>query len=141
MSIFQVLKILQFAFEGLEESSYLPHQFTHTNCICYTGTHDNNTTVGWYQTLGEDQKDKLRRYANTDGNNISLDMIRMCLGSIAQYAIFPIQDLLQLGTETRMNTPGIAEDNWAFRYLSEDLEPYRAEWLKQNTILYGRSIQ
>ena len=138
---FPGMKILQFAFEGLEESSYLPHQFTHTNCICYTGTHDNNTTVGWYQTLGEDQKDKLRRYANTDGNNISLDMIRMCLGSIAQYAIFPIQDLLQLGTEARMNTPGIAEDNWAFRYLSEDLETYRAEWLKQNTILYGRSIQ
>ena len=90
---FPGMKILQFAFEGLDESDYHPHNLTTTNCICYTGTHDNDTTTGWYQNLPEPQKDKIRRYCNCDGGIISLDFIRMCMGSIAKYAIFPIQDL------------------------------------------------
>ena len=135
---FPGMKVLQFAFQDLEESIYLPHNFTTTNCICYTGTHDNDTTRGWYQNIPESSKDRIRRYGNTAGNSISLDFIRFCLGSIAKYAIFPIQDLLQLGSEARMNTPGTPSDNWQFRYLSEQLHPEHARWLRETTALFGR---
>ena len=135
---FPGMRILQFAFEGLGESDYLPHNYTTTNCICYTGTHDNDTTAGWYANIPEECRDKIRRYGNTDGGCISLDFIRFCMGSIAKYAIFPIQDLLQLGSEARMNTPGVAADNWAFRYETHDLTPDRASWLFQTTKLFGR---
>jgi len=135
---FPGMKVLQFAFQNLDESIYLPHNFTTTNCICYTGTHDNDTTRGWYQNIPESSKDRIRRYGNTAGNSISLDFIRFCLGSIAKYAIFPIQDLLQLGSEARMNTPGTPSDNWQFRYLSEQLHPEHARWLRETTALFGR---
>lgn len=135
---FPGMKILQFAFDGLGESNYHTHNLTTTNCICYTGTHDNDTTVGWYEKLPEPQKDKIRRYCNCDGGCVSLDFIRMCMSSIARYAIFPIQDLLQTGSETRMNTPGAAMANWTYRFVSEDLTPERAAWLKSTTELFGR---
>ena len=132
------MRILQFGFECLEDGSYLPHNFTTTNCICYTGTHDNDTTTGWYRTISEECRDKIRRYGNTDGGRISLDFIRFCLGSIAKYAIFPIQDLFEMGSETRMNTPGMPSDNWGFRYEAKELTPERASWLLQTTKLFGR---
>ena len=135
---FPGMKVLQFAFQDTGESIYLPHQFTTTNCICYTGTHDNDTTTGWYASLPEECRDKIRRYGNTDGGSVSLDFIRFCMGSIAKYAIFPIQDLLQLGSGARMNTPGAAGGNWMFRYESADLEPWRIDWLKATTELFGR---
>ena len=69
---------------------------------------------------------------------MSLDFIRFCLGSIARYALFPLQDLLTLGSEARMNTPGVAANNWAFRYEEEDLTPERVQWLLKTTKLYGR---
>ena len=69
---------------------------------------------------------------------VSLDFIRFCMGSIARYAIFPIQDLLVLGSEARMNTPGVAAANWAFRYTAEDLTEDRSEWLLRTTQLFGR---
>ena len=135
---FPGMRILQFAFQGLDDSVYLPHNFNTTNCICYSGTHDNDTTAGWFQMLSHQEKDRVRRYANTDGNCISLDFIRLCLGTVAKYAIFPIQDLLQLGSEDRMNTPGVAANNWAFRYEYGDLNKTLANWLKQTTDLFGR---
>lgn len=135
---FPGMKILQFAFQGLDESAYHPHNLTTTNCICYTGTHDNDTTAGWYQTLPEPQKDKIRRYCNCDGGIISLDFIRLCMASVARYAIFPIQDLFQQGSECRMNTPGSAMANWAYRYESKELNPDRANWLKSTAALFGR---
>lgn len=135
---FPGMKVLQFAFQDTGESVYLPHQFTTTNCICYTGTHDNDTTAGWYAALPEECRDKIRRYGNTDGGCISLDFIRFCMGSIAKYAIFPIQDLLQLGSDARMNTPGAPAGNWMFRYGKEDLNQGRLEWLKATTKLFGR---
>lgn len=135
---FPGMKILQFAFNGTDESDYLPHNFTTANCLCYTGTHDNDTTKGWYQELPEASRDKIRRYGNTDGGRISLDLIRFCMGSIAKYALFPIQDLLEMGSEARMNTPGVAAANWAFRYRAEDLTDDRAAWLLATTKLFGR---
>ena len=135
---FPGMKILQFAFDGDEESIYLPHQFATTNCVCYTGTHDNNTTQGWYANAPEKARDKVRRYMNTDGNSIHWDFIRTCLGSIATYAIFPMQDVLGLGEDARMNTPGVAENNWNWRYRKEALSDGLAEALAKITKLYGR---
>lgn len=135
---FPGMKVLQFAFEGLEESSFLPHQFTTTNCVCYTGTHDNDTSAGWYQTAPEASKDKIRRYLNTDGGRINMDFIRMCLGTIAAYAIFPLQDALGIGKEGRMNTPGVAAANWAWRYERGDLTDQLANELNALCKLYGR---
>lgn len=132
------MKILQFAFETEDESSFLPHQFTTTNCVCYTGTHDNNTSRGWYDSASEYSRDKVRRYMNTDASSIHWDFLRTCLGTIAAYAIIPMQDILGLGAEGRMNVPGVAENNWAWRYKKEDLSDGLAEGLKAATELYGR---
>lgn len=135
---FPGMKVLQFGFGDMEDRNYIPHFYTTTNCICYTGTHDNDTTMGWYAVQTEEVKDRVRRYGNTDGNLVSLDFIRFCLGSIARYAIFPIQDLLVMGSDARMNTPGVAAANWAFRYTAQDLTDERREWLLRTTRLYNR---
>ena len=135
---FPGMKVLQFGFGDLEDHNYIPHFYTTDNCICYTGTHDNDTTTGWYQIQPEKVKDRIRRYGNTSGHNISLDFIRFCFAYVARYAIFPIQDLFELGSDARMNTPGVATANWNFRYLAEDLTEARKNWLLQTTKLYDR---
>ena len=135
---FPGMKILQFGFDGTGESTFLPHQLSTRNCICYTGTHDNDTTCGWYEHTSEQNKDKVRRYMNTDASSVSWDFIHTCLGTIAKYAIFPVQDLLKLGSEHRMNTPGTATGNWEFRYRSGLLDEGMAKGLKQMTELFGR---
>jgi len=135
---FPGMKVLQFAFEDIGESSFLPHQFTTTNCVCYTGTHDNDTTVGWYETVNTQAKDKVRQYMNTDGGAVNWDFIRTCLGTIASYAIFPLQDVLGIGKAGRMNTPGVAAGNWAWRYTKDALHNGTAEHLMTLSRLYGR---
>ena len=135
---FPGMKILQFAFDSEEESTFLPHQLTNTNCVCYTGTHDNNTTRGWYATASEYSRDKVRCYMNTDGYNIHWDFLRTCLGTIAAYAIIPMQDILGIGEEGRMNTPGIGEKNWAWRYEKHMLSDGLAEGFAKTTRIYGR---
>lgn len=135
---FPGMKVLQFGFCDMNDHNYIPHFYTTTNCICYTGTHDNDTSMGWYQEQPEIVRDRIRRMGNTSGDYVSLDMIRFCMGSIAKYAIFPIQDLLVLGSEARMNTPGVAMANWAFRYMAEDLTEEKKEWLLSTTQLYNR---
>lgn len=136
---FPGMKVLQFGFGDMNDDKYIPHFYTTTNCLCYTGTHDNDTTAGWYAVQDEKVKDRIRRYGNTDGGHISRDFIRFALGSIARYAIFPIQDLMMLGSEARMNTPGVAAANWSFRYTPDMLSPECAGWLKETTSLFGRS--
>ena len=135
---FPGMKVLQFGFENMEDENYIPHHYTTPNCICYTGTHDNDTTCGWYSHQPEQVRDRIRRYGNTDGNRIGLDFIRFAFASIANYAIFPIQDLLLMGSEARMNTPGVAAANWSFRYTEQDLTSERQEWLLQTTKLFDR---
>lgn len=134
---FPGMRILQFAFEG-GESTFLPHQFDTRNCICYTGTHDNDTTVGWYQHTSEYARDKVRRYMNTDASSVSWDFIRICLGTVARYAIFPVQDLLKVSSDCRMNTPGTAEHNWEWRFREGELNSGMAGGLRQMTELFGR---
>ena len=130
------MKILQFAFED-DDSNYLPYNQPY-NCVCYTGTHDNDTTTGWYASASEKARDKVRRYMNTDGSQISWDFIRTCFGTPARFALIPIQDLFCQGSEYRMNTPGKAEGNWAYRVKKELLTSDVAKRLYDVTKLYGR---
>ena len=132
------MRVLQFGFDSGDESTFLPHQFDTTNCVCYTGTHDNNTTRGWYANASEYSRDKVRYYMNTDGYNIHWDFIRTCMGTIATYAIFPMQDVLGIGEEGRMNTPGVGTDNWSWRYKKNALSGELAKALCNLTRIYGR---
>jgi 4-alpha-glucanotransferase len=131
------MKILQFAFDDIEDNDFLPYNYT-KNSICYTGTHDNDTSLGWYYSATEESRDKIRRYLSTDGSQISWDMIRCALASVSRMAIFPIQDVLGHGSDCRMNTPGVANGNWEYRYYKEQFHDGLKEGLREMTKLYGR---
>ncbi len=124
---FPGMKILQFAFDSGPANPYLPWNFRSPNCVCYTGTHDNDTTVGWFldPEVSEQSKRAALRYANSDGSNIHLDFIRMAYSSTARLAIIPMQDALGFGNDCRMNTPGTTENNWVWRcaprFITDDL--------------------
>ncbi len=119
------MKILQFAFSS-EQNDYLPHNFKTSNCVCYTGTHDNDTTVGFYEKATEVEKDYIRRYLNVDGEKIAEHLVRLCLSSCADISIVPVQDLLGLDSTKRMNKPSKKDGNWQFRFsegqITEDVE-------------------
>ena len=136
---FPGMKVLQFAFDSLDEGSYLPHRYTSPVCVCYTGTHDNDTTRSWYQTLRPECRDKVRSYTHcSNDTHFPLDLIGTALASVAAYAIFPLQDVLCVGAEGRMNTPGIGAGNWSWRYQQSALKDELADELRGMTILYGR---
>lgn len=107
------MKILQFAFSG-PDNAFLPHNYP-ANCVTYTGTHDNDTSHGWYESASEHECDFARRYLATDGGNFSWNLVRAAWASTAVYAIAPMQDLLELGTEARMNFPSTLGGNWGWR--------------------------
>ncbi len=130
------MKILQFAFED-ENSSYLPYNQPF-NCVCYTGTHDNDTVTGWYEKASEQVRDKVRRYMNTDGSQISWDFIRTCHGTPARIAMVPIQELFCQDSSCRMNVPGVAEGNWAYRVRKDLFTDDVAKRLCDITRLFGR---
>ena len=132
------MKILQFAFNGDPHNDYLPHSFQTTNCVCYSGTHDNNTTVGWYKEADEKTRDTVRCYMNTDGNRIHWDFIRTCYGTIAEKAIVPIQDIFGQDEQERMNVPGVPTGNWGYRFSEHLLTDELASHLLFITKLYGR---
>ncbi len=138
---FPGMAILQFGFEaGEAESSispFLPHNHR-TNQVVYTGTHDNDTIRGWWDKQPEEIRDFTRRYLNIDGSIIHRDMIRAALSSVAHLALFPLQDLLGLGNEARMNMPATSSGNWQWRFTADNLSPELAEDLRQITQLYGR---
>lgn len=137
---FPGMKILQFAFDSSAQNSYLPHNFTSPRCVCYTGTHDNDTTLGWYLTLNAEIQKRVDFYTGIQTKEqISQGMIRLCAGSTAAYAIYPLQDVLSLGSDSRMNTPGVAAGNWNWRFKKEALTSVLAEKLLKLAILYGRN--
>ena len=118
------MKILQFAFGSGSENKSLPHHYP-TNCVAYTGTHDNETSRGWYENASESIRDHFRRYTGSDGSQAAWDMIRCIWESRADRALAPMQDLLDLNNEARMNVPGTSEGNWSWRmqefHLSQQL--------------------
>jgi 4-alpha-glucanotransferase len=131
------MRILQFGFEGRPEHEFLPHNYPR-HCVVYTGTHDNDTVLGWYQSAGEAHRDFARRYLGVDGHDICWDMIRCAWASVAEWAIVPLQDVLGLGAEARMNFPSKAEGNWAWRCPPGALTGPLAGRLQDLTFLYGR---
>lgn len=136
---FPGMKVLQFAFESTEDSDYLPHNYESSNYVCYTGTHDNDTTMGWFSSLKKDCQEKVRIYTrSTASEPVSHSLIRTCIASVAKYAIIPLQDVLCCGSEGRMNRPGYAQNNWSWRFKKSDLTSSMAQSLKDLSILYGR---
>lgn len=134
---FPGMKILQFAFHSDDGSGYLPHNYTQ-NFVVYTGTHDNDTLAGWYQNLEKNIKKRVLEYADANENNVIRKMIRVAWGSVADMAIIPLQDLLNLGSESRMNTPGTPSGNWQWRFLETQLTDENAEWLAGITKIFNR---
>lgn len=146
------MRVLQFAFgDDPKSTDYQPHNYPR-HCIVYTGTHDNDTVVGWFKSgVGEgttrdlEQIERERaytlRYTGTDGSQIHWDMIRLALASVAETAIFPLQDLLGLGTEARMNTPGTAEGNWTWRFEWDQITPDAEKRLAEMTAVYERGTR
>ncbi len=130
------MKILQFGFSSPTDP-FLPHNYT-SNCVAYTGTHDNDTVCGWYETAPEKERDFALRYLNTEGGNFAWSMIRAVWASVAVYAITPMQDLLSLGGEARMNFPSRLGGNWEWRMEQDDLSETLAASLKELNELYLR---
>jgi len=108
------MKVLHFAFDGSEGNPYLPGNFS-ANSVIYTGTHDNNTTLGWFSGLPEQEIENLSKHADLSGDDMPWPLIRVAIESDARLAIIPMQDLLSLGEEARFNTPGTVDGNWQWR--------------------------
>lgn len=126
---FPGMKILQFAFDSDPTNAFLPHNYPQ-NCVTYTGTHDNDTTIGWYKSAPDHQKHMAREYTRSDGSEIEWDLIRLGMLSVADQAIFPLQDFMSLDTEHRMNLPGTVGKNWLWRYTSSMLHDVDEERIK-----------
>lgn len=138
---FPGMKVLQFAFDSDATNSYLPHNYLTTNCVVYTGTHDNDTTLGWYMDnkTPAHSKEHAMRYANSkDGSPVHWNFIRMAFASTAALAIIPLQDILGFGSDCRMNRPSTTEGNWRWRCADRFLNNETAIKLKHETIFYNR---
>jgi len=137
------MAILQFAFGGDAKNLYLPHNHS-ANSVVYPGTHDNDTTLGWYATTDEKSRDHVRRYFRVSGQEVGWDFIRSAYASVANLAVIPMQDLFSLGSAARFNTPGKSQGNWTWRYQSEQLQELHqksAPYLRELAVLYGRDGQ
>ncbi len=134
------MAVLQFAYGGEADNAYLPHNLKH-NTVLYTGTHDNDTSIGWYAQADSKTRDHVRRYYGISGENIGWDFIRSALRSSAKLAILPLQDLLSLESGARLNTPGQAEGNWQWRVQPQQLLQFQKEsgaYIRELNALYGR---
>lgn len=145
---FPGMRILQFAFSSDTKNIDLPHNY-HKNVVVYTGTHDNDTAVGWFSSIAgegstrdaqqvEREREFCMSYLNTEGKEIHWDFIRAVLASVADTAVVPLQDVLGLGTEARMNLPNSTEGNWSWRFKPGALTSALATRLRELTELYGR---
>jgi 4-alpha-glucanotransferase len=131
------MKILQFAFDGEPENPFLPHNYV-SNCVAYTGTHDNDTVLGWYQRVPEGEKSYYRRYMDRDGSQVSWDLIRGVWASVAMFALAPMQDFLELDNTARMNYPGNPSGNWTWRMAEGSISETLQERILDVNQLYGR---
>lgn len=137
---FPGMKILQFAFGSEPGNPYLPHNYDSRNCLVYTGTHDNDTTAGWFSQLPPHVKESVVAYlGGLSPVGINWDLIRLALGSVANQAIIPVQDLLGLGSEARMNYPSRPAGNWVWRYPAGALTNEIGDRLRMLTQIYGRA--
>lgn len=131
------MKVLEFAFSG-PDNAYLPHNYQ-PHCICYTGTHDNDTAVGWYAHASAGEKAFAERYLGSEGaENVRLALLRAGQGSVAELFVAQMQDYLGLGSEARLNVPGVAEGNWCWRLLPGQAAAALAEKIRAMTAAFGR---
>jgi 4-alpha-glucanotransferase len=135
------MKVLQFAFDPREESDYLPHNYNN-NCVVYTGTHDNDTVNGWINALGRKDLAFTKKYLNVKRKKDICDsLVRTALASVADTAIIPMQDYLELGSEARVNTPSTLGGNWEWRIeagaCSSELSVHMLELAR----IYGRTAR
>jgi 4-alpha-glucanotransferase len=131
------MAVLQFAFDSDAKNPYLPHNHT-PNQVVYTGTHDNDTSVGWFRSLPEARQHHIRAYTKSDGRDIAWDMIRMAWASVARLAIVPLQDVLMLDSSARMNRPGVPDGNWRWRLTPDQPLAERLDGLRGLSELYDR---
>ncbi len=134
---FPGMRVLQFAFVADTKSTYLPHNYI-PNCVAYSGTHDNNTTVGWFRSLDAPTRAQVLCYTGTDGSCIHWDMIRLLMMSVAGMTIVTMQDLMGLDANSRMNLPGRPDGNWGWRYTPAMLTDEIRAQLAEMTAAYGR---
>jgi 4-alpha-glucanotransferase len=143
------MRVLQFAFSAGPQDTHLPHNYVH-NTVVYTGTHDNDTVVGWYNSAADEgstrdekqierERDYARKYLNTDASQINWDFIRAAMASVADIAIIPLQDVLGLDSTARMNIPASEEGNWGWRFRAEMLKADLSKRLREMTGVYGRA--
>jgi 4-alpha-glucanotransferase len=132
------MKVLHFAFSEGAEHEYLPHNYT-SDYVVYLGTHDNDTTLGWFNALPQQERDFVLRYLGQDGHDIVWAMIHLAFMSVADMAIVTAQDLLKLGSQARMNTPGVLGGNWEWRYRPGALDETIAHWLGELAETFGRT--
>ena len=134
------MKVLQFGFDAGTKNLNMPHNFKTNNLAVYTGTHDNDTSMGWYAGADDLVRDQFRRYMNVSGEGAAWDLIRLAFLSIANYAVTPVQDVLSLGSDAQMNAPGIAVGNWQFRCLPDALTDDLADALAYTAALGDRNL-
>ncbi len=132
------MRVLQFGFDGAPDNPHLPHNYTR-DVVAYTGTHDNDTTVGWYRSLAAGDARRVNYYLRSDPAALPESMARAVLASVAQLAIIPVQDLLQLGTPARFNTPGTVIGNWSWRLPGDALTAGLAGQFAALNHVFGRS--
>lgn len=148
---FPGMRVLQFAFSGDPRDTHLPHNYVH-NTVVYTGTHDNDTVVGWFNAKAGDgstreqeqielERANAMKYLGTDGSEINWDFIRAAQVSVADVAVINLQDLLGLDSNARMNIPAVEEGNWGWRFKPGALTKELSDRLREMTIIYGRIIQ
>ncbi len=131
------MRIMQFAFHGDPTDPFLPHNHEE-NSIVYTGTHDNDTSRGWYDRVSEEEKNFYKRYLNRDGKDVAWDLIRATWSSVAVFALAPMQDFLNLGNAARMNYPGNPSGNWTWRMPDSALNETTQMRIKELNFLYDR---
>ena len=142
---FPGMRVLQFAFGGDPHDTHLPHEYTR-NTVAYTGTHDNDTVVGWFDARSRDdasegekrERERCLKYLGTDGREINWDFIRAAQMSVADISVAQLQDVLGLSSDARMNTPASAEGNWDWRFTEGALTDELRERLREMTATYGR---
>jgi 4-alpha-glucanotransferase len=134
---FPGMKVLQFAYGSGPDNLYLPHNLCR-DAVIYTGTHDNDTTLGWWQGLSKKEKDEIRAYLGGGARDMPWDFIRLALASVPDLAIFPLQDILALDNSARMNVPGQSGGNWSWRFLPDALTMSLQERLAGLVKVYGR---
>ncbi len=132
------MRVLQFAFGGGADNLYLPHNLIEA-CAVYTGTHDNDTSIGWFAGASPHERAFARTYLKSEGSEIGWDLIHAASASVARLAIYPLQDVLALGGDARMNLPGQAHGQWGWRSAWAQFKPWHAERLRRISAAHGRN--